>query len=304
MKSSFLILASLLAAGPALGLADDLEDAYNNLQKAQEEKDPAQVKRLAADLHALTSAIISTPAPQSDDEKEAWTSRVAHAKDLDVRCEYALYATGVQSPAAGMVDLISTLEQQNPKSKYLDAAYGPYLAAVAQTRSTAQARTIADKALANFPDNEDLLLFVAENAMANKQVDRALACATRLTDVLSRHPKPEGISAAEWERSRNVRLARGYFFAGVIHADKQLWAPADKELRAALPLVKGNDAMTAAALFYLGLANHQLGKLTLNKARVLEAAKFSEQAAAFTSPYAQQAWRNAQVSKAEAAKMR
>jgi tetratricopeptide (TPR) repeat protein len=304
VKSTFLTLALLLAAGRALVSADDLEDAYSNLQKAQEQKDAAQVKRLAAELHALANAIGSTPAPQSDDEKAAWTSRVAHAKELDLGSEYALYATAIQLPAAGMVDLISTLEQQNPKSKYLDAAYGPYLAAMVQTRSAAQARAVADKALAKFPDNEDLLLFVADGAMTNKQTDRALTCATRLISVLSKHPKPEGMSAAEWERQRSIRLGRGYWFAGVIHAERQVWAPADQELRSALPLIKGNDPLTAAALFYLGVANYQLGKLTLNKARVLEAGRFSEQAAAFTSPYAQQAWHNAQVSKTEAGRMR
>jgi hypothetical protein len=44
--------------------------------------------------------------------------------------------------------------------------------------------------------------------------------------------------------------------------------------------------------------------LTLSKARVLEGAKFSEQAAAIESPFAQQAQHNANVMKAEAGNMR
>jgi hypothetical protein len=121
---------------------------------------------------------------------------------------------------------------------------------------------------------------------------------------MNKHGKPEGMSAAEWERQRAVRLGRAYWFAGVIHANKQLWGPANQELRSALPLIKDNDTLAATALFYLGVANYQLGKLTLSKAQVLEGAKFSEQAAALQSPYAQQAWRNAQISKTEAGKMR
>jgi hypothetical protein len=58
------------------------------------------------------------------------------------------------------------------------------------------------------------------------------------------------------------------------------------------------------ALFYLGLANYQLGKITMKKALVLEAAQFSKQAAAIQGPLAQQAWHNAQVMKDEAARMR
>jgi hypothetical protein len=90
VKSTFLILALLLVAGRGLVWADDLDDAYSNLQKAQEQKDAAQVKRLAAEIHALANAIGSTPAPQSDDEKAAWTSRVARAKEIDLGSEYAL----------------------------------------------------------------------------------------------------------------------------------------------------------------------------------------------------------------------
>jgi hypothetical protein len=44
--------------------------------------------------------------------------------------------------------------------------------------------------------------------------------------------------------------------------------------------------------------------MTLNKALVLEAAKFSEQSAAIESPYADQARHNALVMKADAGKMR
>jgi hypothetical protein len=60
----------------------------------------------------------------------------------------------------------------------------------------------------------------------------------------------------------------------------------------------------ANALYYLGVANYQLGKQTLNKARVLEGARFSEQAAAIPGALQQQAYHNALVMKDEAGKMR
>jgi hypothetical protein len=62
--------------------------------------------------------------------------------------------------------------------------------------------------------------------------------------------------------------------------------------------------MSGPALFYLGMANYQLGKMTLNKALVVEAAKFSEQASLIDGAYAEQARHNALVMKAEAGKMR
>ena len=62
--------------------------------------------------------------------------------------------------------------------------------------------------------------------------------------------------------------------------------------------------MTGPALFYLGMANYQLGKMTMNKARVLEGAKFSEQSAAIPSAFADQARHNALVMNNEARTMR
>jgi hypothetical protein len=81
----------------------------------------------------------------------------------------------------------------------------------------------------------------------------------------------------------------------MVQSERNQYFAADKSLRAALPLIRGNDTMTAPALYFLALANYQLGKMTLNKAQVLEAAKLSEQAAAINGPLAQNAWRNSLV---------
>ncbi len=208
------------------------------------------------------------------------------------------------SKPAERVDFIVTLEQQNPCSKYLDQAYGSYLLALNQTGAASKIPAAAERALENFPDNEDLLLVMMESSVNRKQSDRALSYANRLTTVLPKRSKPETLSAAEWERKKNAGLGRGYWVAGVIYAEKGNYLNADKKLRAALPLIKGNDAMTGPALFQLGMADYQLGKMTANKALVLEAAQFSEQSALIAGPYTEQARHNALVMKAETARMR
>jgi len=304
MRILHLAVAFLLFAGSRSAAADDLENAYQNLKQAETQKDAAQVKRLAVEVYALASRVINSPAPESNDEKEAWSNRVTYAKGIALQTEYALYVTAIRSPAPMLVDLIVTLEQLNPKSRYLNAAYGPYMMALDQTGASSKILGIAEKALVHFPENEDLLLVVADAAFTHKQVDRALSYSTRLVTVLNKQPKPEGVSTADWERKRKAALGRGYWISGVIHGERNAYANADKELRAALPLIAGNDAMRGAALFYLGVANYQLGRMTLDKARVLEAARFSEEAASIEGPYSQQAWHNALVSKTEAGKMR
>jgi hypothetical protein len=304
VKLPGLCIAILLLAGPVVAGADKLEDAFQLLKTAVESKDAAQVKKLVADIYPLTCEITMSAAPQDEDEKAAWTTQVANAKSVELYAEYALYATAIQSPPAVTVDLISTLEQQNPKSKYLDDAYGPYLLAMNRTGAAAKVPAVAEKAVENFPENEDLLLVLADNAVTRKQSDRALTYANRLTAALNKHPKREGMSAADWERKRSGALGHGYWIAGVIYGERNQYSAADKSLRAALPYIQGNSAMLAPAYFHLGMANYQLGLMTVNKSLVLEGAKFSDQSATIASAYTDQARHNALVMKAQAAKMR
>jgi hypothetical protein len=304
MKLPALGVALALLVGPAVAVADDLEDAIQSLKDAAAKKDAETVKKLATTIYPMTSAIVAEAAPQGADEKKAWEDRVAYAKNSQLYVESALAGTALQSPPAVLVELIATLEQQNPKSKYLDAVYGQYLVALDKTGAKAKIPAAAEKALASFPENDDLLMYMMETAVAKKQTDRALVYANRLTAAINKHGKPEGVPAADWERKKNAELARGYYMAGVISAEKGQFVPADKNLRASLPLIQGQPTMMGPALFYLGMANYQLGKMTLNKAKMLEAVKFSEQSMAIDSPFADQARHNALVIKDEAARMR
>jgi len=296
-------MAVVLISGPAVAFADQMEDSYQALQQAVAKKDPAQVKKLVADLTPLVKEALAAPAPTSDEERALWKNGIDYAKSIQTYQEYALFATAAGASGATLLDLISTLEQLNPKSQYLEAAYGPYLAALVQTGAQAKVIPIAEKAIENFPNNVDLLAVLSDNALSKMQKDRALAYANRLTAAFGR-PRPEGVADAEWARKRSVMLGRGYWMAGVLYGEKNDWNPTDKNLRAALPLIQGNNAMMGPALFYLGLANYQLGKLFLNKARMLEGAKFSQQCAAIPGPLADQARHNAAITEQEARAIR
>jgi hypothetical protein len=304
VKLFALNMATILLAAPALFAWDQLDESYAALKKAVESKDAAQVKKLDADIHKMVSDELSKPAPTDPDEKKAWGERNEYIKSVDEYTEYALFATALQLPAAEQVDMFATLEAQNPKSKYLDEGYGGYILALTQSGAAASKITaIAEKGLAAIPDQPDLLFYMA-NATLQKQPDRALTYANRLIASMNKRAKPENLSAADWEKKKAVSLGRGYWIAGCIYATKNQYVNADKDLRAALPLIKGNDGETGPALFYLGMVNYQLGKMTNNKAKVLEAAKFSEESAAIPGPVADQARHNAIAMKNDAQAMR
>ncbi len=299
-----LSFVAILIAGPLLAFSDDLESSFQSLKEAEAKKDVALIKKLAGETSALAREIIESSAPQGGPEKEAWAKHVAYAREVDQYTEYSLYAAASQSPPETLIDLIVTLEQQSPKSKYLDEAYGRYFLALHQTKAAQKIPGIAAKAILSLPENEDLLIVLSDNALAKRQNDRAFGYAERLIAALTKHGKPEGMSAADWDRKKTAALGRARWIAGLIHADKTQYFEADKDLRAALPLIKGNNAMLGPALFQLGIANYQLGRSTMNKGLVLEAVKFSEQAAAIPGAHQHQAWANAQIMKTEAGKMR
>lgn len=303
MRFLFFGMTIMLLSGTAAPAAD-LNESYQKLQQAVGQKDAAQVKKLALEIYPQTVELLKTPAPAAESDKEAWSSQMKWGKSVQEYAEYSLYATAVQTEPAATADLIATLEQMNPKSKYLDEAYAPYFLALNKTGAGAKIPAIAEKLLQNFPENDDALLILADAAMAKQQTDRAQAYASRLVASLNRHAKPEGMPAADWERRKTLGLSHGYWIAGVVAGEKNQYAVADRNLRAALPLIQGNTQMLGPALFYLGVANFNIGKMTNNKAKVLEAGKFSDQAANIAGPYQDQAWRNAGVIKQEAAKMR
>jgi hypothetical protein len=304
MKKSVLTAAILIAVGAFAASAQilEMEDSYTSLQAALKAKDVAGVKRLATETSKYARQLAAEPKPTNADDVEQWTAIAAHSKEVDAYTEYALFATAVGATPAQAIDLLSTLETQNPKSKYLDeGGYTRYFQALSQSGASAKIAGVAEKALENLPNSLDVLSALAEQSLGTPS--RALSYAQRLIAAASKATKPEG-AAANWESKKTLALGRGYYISGMVQAQGQNFFEADKSLRAALPLVKGNDSMAAATLFFLGVSNYNIGSQSNNKARVLEAANFSEQAAGYKSQYTQQAMTNSVAMRNAAAKMR
>jgi hypothetical protein len=70
---------------------------------------------------------------------------------------------------------------------------------------------------------------------------------------------------------------------------RQVWKECDTNLRALLPMVSGQPAMSGPAYFYLGVANYQIAKITTDRTKLQEALKFEQQSAAVAGPMQGQA---------------
>jgi hypothetical protein len=272
----------------------DLDAAYAALKAAEARKDPDLIMKWSAKTGEIAARTAASPQPAEADQVETWKGRVDFAKQMVTYTEYALFAAALGNPGPQKtVMLVEALEQRNPKSEYLPKLYAPYIVALSQSAPDKVVPT-AERLSAADPTNEDLLLVLADGYMNKQQNDKTLAASTKLIEVLKTKPKPEGMADADWEKKKNNALGRAYWYSGIVNAATEKWGAADQSLRSALPLIQGNDQLSAPALFYLGLANYRLGK-GKNKVQLQEAIRFTEQAAAIKGPFQSKAAQNAKA---------
>jgi hypothetical protein len=287
----------LLALG-GLVWAADLNETYKNLKEAFEMKDYAKVKTLSAQTAKEAQELSKEAQPSDASQVESWKGRQQFAKDAQTYAEYTLAVSATQaSDPALTIDLTEALIAQNPKSEQIDTATPQYLAALGK-QGGGKANAAASKILMGRPDNEYALDAVARNWSSPGP---ALAAANRLIGVIGRKKKPEGMSDADWQRTKSEMLGSAYTSAGVIQAGQNRYADADRNLKAALPLVSGNSTMLSYVYYYLGVSNYQMGKLTADKSKMIAGAQFTDKAVATGGPMQGQASSNAAIMKREMA---
>ncbi|HEX8985020.1 MAG TPA: hypothetical protein VF767_06310 [Bryobacteraceae bacterium] len=265
----------LIAADP-----DDVESAYACLQAAEAKKDPDLVVKWSGATSAAARKIVQSPKPADAGEAEDWARRVDYAKQVDVRTEYSLYATMLQTAdPKKRVLLGDALEQRNPESQYLAQMRDSRFMAMVQAGDTAKAMALADKAIEKNQASPEMLVAVAQDSLSKKQFDKASELAKKAAEEAAAKPKPANVSDDDWARWKTQIAAPAHWIAGIGAASQKKWAAADQDLRAALPGLKNNREMLAEALFNLGLANYRIAEAG-NPERARDALRFSRECAA------------------------
>lgn len=269
MKRTIAAIAMVALVG--LVRADELEDSYTKLKSTVEKKDADAVKADAAATFKLAQALVTARQPSDAAEVDNWKQRVEYGKEVVAYTEYALAAVAAGAEGPKAIELVETLVAQNPKSKYIDTCTQAYLAALGKSGAAKQMEGMT-KIVAGRPENEVALAALAEG-LANKDTGRALAYANKLVAL------------------KGAGLATGYYISGLIYGGKSAWVDCDRQLKAGLPLIKDNYRL-GIVYFYLGLANYQLGKQTMDKPRIQQGLKYSQQSAAIAGPMKDQAYHN------------
>jgi hypothetical protein len=131
-----------------------------------------------------------------------------------------------------------------------------------------------------------MLAFAANQYVESKRdPDKVIAYSAKVVELMNTKPKPDGVNEADWARKRKMLSGLAHFMSGTTLYDQGKLQQADQDLRAALPLVEGNDQLKAATLFYAGMTSHRMKNLA-------DALAFNQQCAAIESPFQAKAAEN------------
>jgi len=284
-----------IAAGETVLIddADDLGVAYNGLKAAEGKKDAALVKKWAVATSAAAKRAIAAPKPADADETAAWTAAVEYAKQNDAYSEYALYVAALQATsAATRIELGETLEKQNSASQYAGMLRPSLTNAYQQTGNHAKALETAELVLQTDPANDDMLLYAASKYYEAKNPAKWTPYAKKLAETLPAKTAPQGAVEAVWNQNKSLKLGLANWMLGVAASNEQRWMDAETYLRAALPNVQTDKALTAETLFHLALATYRLGDPKKDRKRIDEALRLNTQCAAIVSPFQAPARKN------------
>ena len=269
----------LLVLSGTVWAAPDLNESYNSLKTAVEKQDYSDTKTLAEALAAEAKKASAEAQPPEADQVEAWKARQQFAKDAAEYGEYSLAIATLGNPekAAEYGDALIAL---NPKSSHIDTITTTYLAAL-NKQGAAKASAGAQKIIVGRPDNEDALYALASSNSSY---------AGRLIQVMNTKAKPENVGEADWQKKKSVMLGNAMYIQGTAACGRQAWTDCDRALKGAQPYLSGGTLGTA--LFYLGLANFQMGSVTQDKSKQQAGLAYSKQAAGIAGPMQGQASNN------------
>ena len=272
----------IIAAGEKLVAldADDTEAALQTLKAVETKKDAAVILKWSAITSAAARKMVAAPQPADAAAVQSWKDQVDYARQVDTYSEYALYRAGLENPDTKQkILLFETLEQRNPKSEYMGLSNLPLFLAYRQAGAADKSIALAERVLAADQSSEDMLLAVAGSYVETKREPQKVhAYAAKVAEILASKPKPAGVAEADWDKRRAAMTGLAHYLSGKLYYEESAFAPADRELRQALPLLSATPALGPEVLYLLGYANYKLDKAQ-------DAANFYRECAALQGPY-------------------
>jgi len=292
-KQSDKILATaenLLAVDP-----NDVDAAHAALHVAESNNDGALIEKYAAQAWDVASRAAKAKRPADPDDVPDWAKQIEFGKQVMNYAEYVL-SNRAQSDRGRKAELLRVLELRNPQSKFLIAAKKEPVRIEWASISPEK----AERGLIDDPDNVDYLMNVADYDMRrDHDLQKVLNYSIRILDLMPRKPRPEGTTPDEWERKKTRYIGSANWMVGVIYGKQGRYSLSDRYLRAALSHIRDNMQALAAAYFYLGYDNYAMAGELRDRAKAIEAVRYSKLCVAIDGPFQPLARKNLDVLRSE-----
>jgi tetratricopeptide (TPR) repeat protein len=272
--------------------APDMDVAYNALKAAVAKEDIDQaIKWSARTSESAGKIIASLKTPADADQKQ----QLEYANQVEEYAEYSLYVLALKAQPKEVVALVDQMEKEDAKSAYLPLISGDYFTALEKSGEGAKACPAAERMSAGASKNVEAMLFAADCSMRARKAAGVVSYGTKALSALGSRTKETGMSDAEWASKKESMMGSAHWYIGVGYSLEGKYGPANRSLRTALPMLKGNEQLRGMALFYLGLANYSLGKTIGDRGQMRQGLQFFQQSAAVSNPMQDQASRNAKL---------
>ncbi len=215
-----------------------------------------------------------------------------YAKGVVQYIEYSLITSAlkIQDPKLKLAYL-DALREQYPKGQYANspAAVDAYVMASQQLGDMDRALPIMQAAIDANPTNpnEGYLYMMAENALDKQDGAKATELGEKLIAVMGQKPKPDNVTAEQWEGQKKLFTAYGHYILGRQLAGAEKYKEAREHLQEAVePMQAAGGPRYGILAFYLGIC---YVKLDVGGDNIPQATKWMTAAAQTENPFQAQA---------------
>lgn len=292
------VLASAAAAfaldPTKAGVTNRLRTAATAVKSAETLGDADAIVQWAKASYRAAAALLEADAPEDEEELGRWEAEKTYAKQVSQYANYVYLSMAAKSTDAKEVaGYAGALRAQDPGSEYLPPILERQFV-VGRASNEREFAVAAAEALTELEKGSDeTLLYLASVYLETKQKqDKIIPYTDAALEQLKEKERPESMTEEEWKKQQDFNFGLAHWVQGLHHATGSRWSQANRSLRTALPLISGNSTMQAAAYFYLGVANFEIGKRSKDHKEVVDAVKYTELCTKVSSPYQAQARQN------------
>ena len=248
-------LDKALAAGSNVLISNpnSLEAACLNWRIAADMKDTALTSVWMSQAGHIADRVLKNPDPEmSKATIECGTS----ARQAN---EFESYRTAVTAKnPAERIKLLEEFLRDHPQTQHAGDIEITLFLSYREQGDAAKALAAAEKLVTHNDTRDDAMLLVAESYFkSGRDPNMVVSLSRKAIDRLNKSDKPEGVSAADWARTKTAELTQANYMIGSVSFQAEKWEAADQAFRAALPNLT-DPRFKAEVLNSLGWANYKL----------------------------------------------